>query len=494
MIHAELRSRTARGASFALTGQVVILAVSIGSMVVLSRLLKPYEFGMYAVLQSVAAFVDIFRDMGLSAATVHRQTVRDEELDTLFWLAQCVGLVLAVVMAAVAPVVARAFSEPTLGPAAAAISVVFVLGALAGQHQALLRRQMRVGPLMLIDIVAKVFGVAVAIASAIAGLGLWSLVLMQIATVAAVTLGAWLACDWRPALPPQIAISSITPMLSFGGGLTLSGFLNYLLRNADNLIVGRALGTEALGYYSRAYSLLLLPLGQITGPLTVVAVPTLSRLQDDPARYRRYYLAMLKLVAHTSMPLVACMGALAHEIVWLVLGPQWSDSASIFQILAFAAFWTPVGATTGWIYMSLGQTHRMAVWTAIMTPITILAFGIGTVWGVLGVAVAYSVVSCSQILPQFWFALRQAPLELSEILRAWSCSLMTSILIILGVGAARYACGAASPLAIVVSGLICAATIWTISLAADTELRKFLWKAIGESRPALRHKVSVTLN
>lgn len=482
MTETELRSLTVLGASFAMIGQGVVFTVNLASIVILSRLLPPQEFGMFAVLMSITAFVDIFKDLGLSAATVQRRVVSDEEISALFWVTQCVGLLLAVLMASLAPVISNVFSGPALGPATAAISVVFVLSALAGQHQALLRRQMRVKTLMSIDIAAKVVGNVVAVISAIEGLGLWSLVLLQITSVATVTLGAWLACAWRPSRPRCILISSITPMLHFGGGLTLSTFLNYLLRNVDNLIIGRFLGSEALGYYSRAYSVMLFPLSQVTGPLTVVAVPALSRLQDDPARYRRYYLAMLKVVAHVSMPLVACMGALSHEIIWLALGPQWSESATLFQILAFATFWTPVGATTGWIYMSLGQTHRMAAWTAIMTLITIVAFIIGAWWGVRGVAIAYSTIISCQIVPQFWFALRRSPIDLWAVLRIWGLPIFTSVTIVLGILMIKATLDNPGPLVVLGGGLLWAGMTWTISLVVDKELLDFLQNAVRSVR------------
>lgn len=482
MIAAELRSLTARGASFALIGQGVIVSVSFGSLIILSRLLEPQEFGMFAILVSVTAFVDIFKDMGLSAATVQRQLVSDEQMSALFWVAQCIGLLLAGLMVALAPAVAHVFSEPALGPATAAISISFVFGALAGQHQSLLRRQMRVGTIMLIDIAAKVFANAVAVILAIEGFGLWSLVLLQLTNAATVALGAWLVCSWRPSRPRCFSISAIAPMLFFGSGLTLSNFLNYLLRNADNLIIGRFLGSEALGFYSRAYSVLLFPLGQIAGPLTVVAVPALSRLQDDPARYRRYYLAMFKVVAHLSMPLVACMGTLSQEIVWLALGPQWSQSARIFQILAFATFWTPIGATTGWIYLSLGQTQRMAAWTAIMTLVTIFAFAIGAVWGVHGVAIAYSIVVSSQIVPQFWFALRRSPINLWDVLQLWRLPIIVSVITILGILTIRVALQSPGPITMLGAGLLWAAVTWTISLAFDKELLSSLRSAARSIR------------
>jgi PST family polysaccharide transporter len=207
-------------------------------------------------------------------------------------------------------------------------------------------------------------------------------------------------------------------MLKFGGYLSAFNLVNYFARNFDNILIGRFHGAEPLGLYSRAYSLLMLPIGQITAPMTAVAVPALSRLQKEPERYRSYYLQAIKIIAYISMPLVALMGIVSEEIVYFVLGENWLESSAIFTALVYAAFWSPVAVTTGWIYVSRGETHRMFQWSLIITPVIVTAFVIGIRWGALGVAIAYSIIVTLQIVPQFWFALKNSPLSVWNVLAA----------------------------------------------------------------------------
>jgi O-antigen/teichoic acid export membrane protein len=147
-----------------------------------------------------------------------------------------------------------------------------------------------------------------------------------------------------------------------------------------------------------------------------VAIPALSRLQDEPERFRNFYLKAIKLIAYISMPIVVAMGVLSHEIIGLILGKQWLEAGPIFMVLAVAAIWQPIGVTVGWIYISLGQTRRMFLWVCFAGPLIVLSFFIGLPWGAIGVATAYSVCITILIVPQFSFALMYSPIKLRDLL------------------------------------------------------------------------------
>jgi len=206
-------------------------------------------------------------------------------------------------------------------------------------------------------------------------------------------------------------------MLKFGGNLTGFNTVNYFARNADNVLIGKFCGTAALGFYNKAYQLLLLPIQQITAPISAVAVPTLSRLQAKPEHYRRYYLRAINAIAYLSLPLIACLAALSSEIIALLLGPGWEEAATLFRILAIAAIFQPIVGTAGWVFVSTGNTHRMFRWGLISGTATCAAFLIGIPYGPLGVALAYAIVSHLTQIPCILYAFRGTPLALREL---WS--------------------------------------------------------------------------
>jgi len=400
--------------------------LQMGSTVVLARLLTHQDFGLIAMVTAVTGFVAMFKNMGLSMATVQRAEVNHGQISTLFWINVVLSLGVMLVIAALAPVIAWFYGEPRLTWITLVLAGAFIFGGLTVQHQALLRRQMRFGSLALIQIISMSVGILTAVIAAFYGAGYWSLVLMQLATAIASAIAVWVACGWRPGLP--VRRSGVREMLAFGGNLTGFNFLNYFARNADNLLIGKFCGSGPLGLYSKAYGLLMLPLRQIKGPISAVAVPALSRLQDDPEQYRRYYYRAISTIAFITMPLVAVLAALSDEIIRIVLGSQWTDAAIIFKVLAFAAFFQPIWSALGWIFVSLGQTKRMMRWGLAMVPLIVLSFVIGLPWGGLGVATSYTVCYLSLILvPSFWYAYRYSPVNLTGLFRSIRCPLVLGL-------------------------------------------------------------------
>jgi len=426
-LKADLKGRSVRGGAVTMTAQGASFFLRMGSTVVLARLLTPQDFGLIAMVTAVTSFAMMFKDMGLSMATVQRAEINHNQISTLFWINVVLSLCIMLVTAALAPAIAWFYGEPRLTWITLALAGAFIFGGFTIQHQALLRRQMRFGALALIQIVSMAAGIAVAIVSAWYGAGYWSLVLMQLVNVITSTIGVWLTCSWRPGLP--VRRSGVRPMLAFGGNLTGFNVVNYFARNLDNILIGWCWGAGPLGLYSKAYGLLMLPIMQIRGPIDAVATPALSRLQDDPERYRRYYYRAVNMIAFISMPLVALMAALSDQIIRIVLGQQWVGAANIFKVLAFAAILQPVVGTTGWVYVSLGQTKRMLQWGLIAVPLIITSFVVGLPWGALGVATSYTICFIVIIaLPCLLFCFRYSPLNLAGFFRVVRCPMAISLI------------------------------------------------------------------
>ncbi len=291
----ELKQRSVRGGAVTLVAQAIKFVLRMGSTVVLARLLSPEDYGLIGMATVVIGFVQLFKDLGLSAATVQKSEINHQQVSTLFWINLIISFAIALLVIALAPLVARFYDEPLLRGITMALAITFIFGGLTVQHQALLQRQMRFAALAKIEIISMLVGVIVAVASAWYGLGYWALVHMQIATVITNAIAVWLSCSWRPGLPSQD--SAIKSMLAFGGNLTGFRLVNYFSRNLDNLLIGRYWGSQQLGLYAKAYQLVLLPIEQINSPVNSVALPTLSSLQSEPEKYSKYYYKAILLRA-----------------------------------------------------------------------------------------------------------------------------------------------------------------------------------------------------
>jgi PST family polysaccharide transporter len=411
-----LRRRSVSGAFVTLLTQWLKFLLHVGSLYVLARILTPGDFGLIGMVTAVTGLILHFKDMGLSMATVQRDQVSHAQVSTLFWINVVLSGAIALITALVAPLIAKFYDEPRLTWIALALAGGIFVSGFALQHVALLSRQMRFRTLAVVEVTSQAAAVAAALILAVMGAGYWALVAQQLVLAGAFVAGVWIASPWRPGPPGRG--SGVRPMLRFGGNLTGFGIVNYFARHLDDVLIGRVWGAESLGLYAKAYGLLLMPLRQINAPVSQIAVPTLSRLQDQPARFRRYYLEALRLIALACMPLIALLWVLSREIVLLVLGPQWTGAAELFSIMAVAAFVQPVLNTSGWVYVSLGQTGRMARWGALFALLYCLSFVAGLPWGARGVALAYTVAVYLLALPGMWAAFRFSPIRMATAGRA----------------------------------------------------------------------------
>jgi len=415
-LHQDLPRRSVRSGAVVLLAQGATVLLGVVSAAVFGRLLTPDDFGLIAMTAGFVAFIANFAELGLPQATVQQAEVTDDQVNAMFWINAAVGAGAAVVGLGIAYPVAWFYREPSLAAVTAALSSAFLITGLSTQHHALLRRRMRFGALSAITVGATAGGIAVAIVAAGLGAGYWSLVVLTLSTALLRAIGYWLACDWRPGRPRRAA--GLAPMVRFGAYLTGTNLIGTIARNLDRILIGRALGATATGYYAHAHRILLMPISQLNFPLTHVAIPTLSRLQDDPDRYRMFYRRGIEAIAAVSFPAVLAGLIAADHLVPTLLGDQWDEAIPIFKALAPAALLASVNMTTSWVYVPLGRSDRQFRWHLFRSFCVVAAYVIGLRWGALGVAVALSITACTLRIPAILYCLHGTFVQVSDIVSA----------------------------------------------------------------------------
>lgn len=205
-------------------------------------------------------------------------------------------------------------------------------------------------------------------------------------------------------------------------GLNLTGFdlVNYFSRNLDNILIGRVLGSVALGYYTRAYSLLIFPISNIRGPLTAVAMPALSQLQSDPPRFRAYYRSLVAILGLATMPLAAFCFVAAEPIVEALLGAQWLPAAGVARWLALASFLQPVAGVFGSVLIALGHANRHLKCGLAAAIVVSTTFAVSVQGGLEALSLAYAIANYVLFLPTFLYASRGTGIGLGDFFgSAW---------------------------------------------------------------------------
>ena len=408
--------RAVRGVAITSLSQGVKLLAQFGSVIILARLITPADFGIFAMVSPIVGFAMLFQDFGLSQAMIAKRDLTSAQAATMFRLNLGIAGTIAILLSVLAIPLSWFYNQPLVAPITWLLCVQVVMAGLTVSHVALLARALRFGQLAIMEISATLFSFAVAVFVAWHWPGPWAPVMQAVSSAAALMVGAWLATRWMPRRFARL--DEVKDLIHFGKGLTGFNLSNYVSRNADNLLIGWAQGPAQLGFYDRAYKLLLFPIAQVNAPIQNVLVPVLSRLRGEPERYRAAYVRTLSMMLLVTTPGVAILIVTADKLVRLLLGEGWLGAIPVFTWLSLAAVHQPVSNTFGWLLISQQRTSEFARYGIFAMLTCLLSFMGGLAWGATGVAAAYAISGLVLRLPVLlWTVGRKGPVTAGVVLR-----------------------------------------------------------------------------
>ncbi|MEY2441026.1 MAG: hypothetical protein QOJ46_452 [bacterium] len=364
-------TRTLRGMFWAYgsyaAGRVLVLV----SIALLARLLSPADFGLVALALTFTVVLDAVSDLGLSQALI---IAEEQDLhakaDTAWTASVGVGALLAMVAAALGPVAAAFFDEPALNVMLGVLGLNFLLRALGVTHFALAQRELDFRTRTKAELADVVVRGCVGVGLALAGAGAYSLVIGYLVGSAAMTATLWKIVPWRPHV--RVYRPHLSVLLRYGGGLTALHLVSVVITNADYVLIGRVLGTTALGFYTLGYrlpELVVLNLAFVAG---MVLFPAFASVRRDALAGA--FLTSLRYTLIAGLPLALLLGFLAEPLILLAFGDAWRDSIGVMQVLAAFAFVATIDVPAGTAYKSIGRVDilvRIAIPRAILVVVAI---------------------------------------------------------------------------------------------------------------------------
>jgi len=423
-VRQNLKRKSVRGVLFMVNAGGIDFVMRLVSTFLLARLLSPTDFGLVAMVLSVTGIAEQFSELGLSTATIQCRELKHQQVTNLFWINVGAGCLFSLAICALAPGISRFYGNPGLLPMTFAISTTFIWGGLTVQHQALLSRQMKQAHMATVRLSASLLSQILAIGLAVNHFGAWALAWREVARAFFVAVGIWLFCRWIPGLPRRNA--EIGGLLRYGSHLTLSVAAMACVTQLDRLIIGRFFGASTLGLYRQAQQLMLAPIEQLRSPLSSVASPSLSILQTDAGRYRRYYQRIVLAMALVTMPLGLFVAVYADEITHVLLGPKWIAAAVFLRIFGVVTFLKPAVETAGLVMMTYGLSKRLLVLTVAYHAIFAVFMFVGICWGAEGVALSNVVTVVLLMFPMLYFSLRGTPVTVGAFFSAISTPVIAS--------------------------------------------------------------------
>lgn len=385
----QVQAQAAAGVRWTSVSSAAVALCDVTRAVILARFLSPGDFGLMSLAAIAVGFAQMYMDLGIGAAVIHRQDTTRDQLSSLYWLNLLFGAALFGCVSLAAPLVPALFQEPRVLPLLRTMAFVFLIAPWGSQFEVLLQKELSFRKLAQCEIAASLGATFTAISCAAYGLGAWSLVWGFLA--AALLKTTLLVVIGIPKFRPTLRFrrTDIAGFLGFGAFQMGERSINYLAERLDQVLIGALLGTQALGLYSFALYLTAQPIARINPILTRVAFPLFARLQQDTERLKRAYMRLIGLVAMVNAPLLIGLAAVAPVAVPLIFGDKWLPAVPLVQILSVVSLSRSIGNPVGSLQLAKGRADLGFLWNVLLLVCSVPAIYAGSrVAGVSGVALS----------------------------------------------------------------------------------------------------------
>jgi PST family polysaccharide transporter len=379
-----LGRRVVNGATFTFLGIAIRTGITVASMAILARLLTPADFGHIAMATVVTELAALFSNFGFGSILVQRSRVSRIQMDTMFWAALGLGVLLTGVVFGTSLVAAEIFNDELVGALLQVLCLSFIFEELTVVPRSLMARMMMFREDFWVQVWTLIIRTVTAVLIAGYGYGVWSLVFGGLVGVVFQALAYAYFIRYRPRF--RFSKVFLTSTWRTNGGYFGNGILFYLNSNLDLFLVGRLLGATSLGYYQNARSLTDEVRVRMVQPLQRVLFPAFSAIQNEHERFRAGILRSGRLLAVVFMPVGFGMAAVAQELVPLLYGAQWLAMIPILQVISIGSGFSAAGSIATPIFNATDRVGLSFKWHFLMTAIATLTTLGGAYWGVLGVA------------------------------------------------------------------------------------------------------------
>lgn len=329
--------------------QIVITAV-------LARLLTPDDYGIIAIASVIIAFFNVLSDVGIGVAVIQTKDYSEKDLDHLYSLNIYIGLFLSIVFFASSGIISSYYNNEQLLSVCRLLSLLILFTCARTVPMNLLYREKQFKYIAFTNLSVQVICGVAAIIAALSGWGVYALVLSQV--LSALLLFVIYTIKYRRHFYLKVDLAPLKRVFSYSAYNFLGTIFVYLTLNIDKLLVGKYVGSKALGFYEKSYSLVFLPINNITFVITPVLHPLFSEFQNDFKELAHKYFKIIEILAYISFPLSVICFFISKELILTFYGNQWYPAIPPFQVMSLAISFLILDTTVGSIYNAANQTQR----------------------------------------------------------------------------------------------------------------------------------------
>jgi len=424
----EFKTKTLLGFKWSFLNKFVTQGLQFVFSIILARLLSPADFGMFAMIAVFSNLGLLFSDFGFGHALIYKKHSSKIEFDSVFVINLLIGLLLTLLFFLIAQFIANFYDEPRLNNLSKAISILFFIQSFGLVSIIEIKKKIDFKRLAVIDSVSLLFSSIIAITFAIYGFGIWSLVIRSILNITIRTVIVFFFSSYQPKFNFNIKV--IKNLWKYSISVSANGFLTYWMRNLDNLMIGKLIGQQSLGFYNMAYQIMLLPMNNISNVVKDVLFPSFSSIKNDINVIRPVYLKIIQTIALFTFPMLAGLACLSDSFVIIILGEKWAPMIPILSLLALVAIPQSIFTVNGTIFLNTGRPDIPLKINTISLPFYAIGFYLGLkIDGIIGLVYAYIIINLILIIPSYYLSAKNINLKFKDFIKVlWPVILATSFM------------------------------------------------------------------
>lgn len=353
--------------------------------IVLARLLAPEQFGTIAIVMVFIHLAQVFVQSGFSTALIQKKSADEEDFSSIFYLSLGIAGILYIIIFLAAPTISVFYGDPILVPILRVLALILFTGALNSIQNAYVARNLMFKKLFKSSVGAIVISGTMGVIAAYFGLGVWALVIQQLANQIVISLIMWITVKWRPKL--VFSIQKVRELFSFGWKLLASSLLNVFYLEIRTLFIGRLYSSSALGFYNRGEQFPKLIVNNINGSIQSVMLPTLSAQQDNKKRAKEMMRRSIVTSSFLIFPMMIGMAVVAEPLVAIILTEKWLPAVPFLQIFSISYALIPIQTANLQAINAMGRSDIFLKLEMIKKVIGLTILGISIPFGVYAIAI-----------------------------------------------------------------------------------------------------------
>jgi PST family polysaccharide transporter len=379
--------KVASNLKWSFVGQFTYAIIYLIFNILLSRILPPEDFGLFAILNTFTIFFNLIKDFGLGNYLIVQKVVTKDLCDNIFYINTFFTALLFLIMFFISPILASFYNDERLTMLIRISGVAFIIDSFTTVPLSIMTRNMNFFGLFVVKSISVLVAGIIALIFALYGFGVYSLLSQTIALSVSSCIIIYYLNPFIPGV--DIGVGDWRKVIKFSIPLFLNQLFQYFSRNIDNLLIGRLFGIYPLGIYNRAYTLMQIPMQNITSVVSGVLLPTLSKVNHDKELRAQAYKKALLRIAFVTFPLMAYVFVFAKEIILLLYGSAWIEVADLLMLFAIVGMLETVISPVGTLLLSAGKTSKLLKFSTLIRLFIIGMIFLGSSISVKGIASCY---------------------------------------------------------------------------------------------------------